>query len=257
MTPKIKPINDEYFISEHAIDYESYTFSYSLYKKYHPTKDLLEYYDQGFLPYSGDKVFMENSVFYMARSTRVALKDFTCSSENRRILKKFSKDYFSISQKRASECLHDKEFLDFCLYYFSNKHGERIMSLDRLQRILGMFSETMVTCYRDSAGRLRAGVIEVQVEKIAHYWFSCFDLSQEYSSLGMWLMLNHVLFAQESNKEFIYLGTLYGEKALYKTNIPSISFWNGVSWIEDTPRLKKRARSDHHREVSFSDECKE
>ena len=244
------------FASEHTYSYDNYTFGYSLYaqKLGDELVDLI--YEAGFLPYSGNKQSETKNLYYMARSARVKLSSFKLSSENRRIINKF-KDYnFCSTEYPASTFLNNENMLDFCLEYFKNRHGPNLVSKERLKRMLGYSLETIVVEYKNKENKIYAYVIEIHGNKCVHYWFSFYDLSLIHQSLGMWLMINRVLKAQKERREYCYLGTVYGDKALYKTNIPSLEHWNGKEWIEDTDYLKKRARTDKNRVVSQSDEFK-
>ena len=73
----------------------------------------------------------------------------------------------------------------------------------------------------------------------------------------MWLMLDSAREAQKSGKKYFYMGTVYGEKALYKTNFDNIEHWNGHDWIEDKKKLRDLSRSDEKRVFNAIDEWKE
>src|SRR5437870_4904348 len=77
-----------------------------------------------------------------------------------------------------------------------------------------------------------------------HYWYSFYDLALAKQSLGLWLMLDAVRDAQERGLTHYYLGTVYGEKALYKTNSEPLEWWDGKQWQSDVALLKERGRSD-------------
>ena len=57
-------------------------------------------------------------------------------------------------------------------------------------------------------------------------------------------MIDAVREAQKSGKKYLYLGTVYGDKALYKTNFKNLEWWNGNEWISDIKKLKALARTD-------------
>ena len=76
-------------------------------------------------------------------------------------------------------------------------------------------------------------------------------------SLGMWLMVDAARTAKKEGKEYLYLGTVYADKALYKTNFDNIEYWSGEAWIADKKKLRARSRRDKERKVECSDEWKE
>lgn len=245
------------FSSEHAYSYKNYTFGYAIYAQRIDNEPIDPIYEAGFLPYSGERKSKIRNLYYMARSARVKLGEFTPTSENRRIEKKFSNHGFESKEYPASEFLENKEMIDFCLKYFENRHGPNVISEERLKRILNYSKETIVVEYRDKKGEPSAYIIEVHGENFIHYWFSFYDLSLAYQSLGMWLMIDRVESAKKRGIKYCYLGTVYGNKALYKTNIPSLEYWNGETWIQDLTHLKSRARTDETRVIPQSDEFKE
>jgi hypothetical protein len=53
-------------------------------------------------------------------------------------------------------------------------------------------------------------------------------------------MLNEILEAQKDSKEYMYLGTCYGEKGLYKMNFDYIEWWDGNNWSKDIKLLKEK-----------------
>ncbi|MBC7836500.1 GNAT family N-acetyltransferase [Acetobacteraceae bacterium] len=240
------------FSSEVAHDYKTYTFAYAQYAQKEPGDSLTSIYGSGFLPYSGSKD--SKNIFYMARSARVVLPYFEMTSENRRIAKKFDgafrKERVPFDEFRVTE-----EFLMFCLAYFAQKHGSSAMPRERLEHILkgGLISNTMIY---HSDDKPVAYVLEVADNTMGHYWFSFYDLSLARQSLGLWLMQDCVRDAKERGEKYYYLGTVYGEKALYKTNFDPLEWWDGAAWNADIKLLKERERSDSERVASVMDEWK-
>lgn len=245
------------FRSEYLHSYNYYTFGYAPYAERIGDESIDPIYDMGFLPYSGDLRSEVSNLYYMARSARVDLATFSLSSENRRIKKKFEETHFSVEQFPASDFAENQAMIDFCMAYFKERHGEHVMSQERLKRILRYNPETMVLEYKDEQGIVRAYVIEIQGTEISHYWFSFYDVGLVHSSFGMWLMLDRTEHAKEQRLKHYYLGTVYGEKALYKTNIPALEYWNGTEWLRDVTQLKNRARTDEARVVDIADEFKQ
>lgn len=231
--------------SEFSHSYKTYQFGYTLYAQREAGDHIEPIYEQGFLPYSGNKDIRD--MYYMARSARIALGAFSSSSENRRIIKKFQDVSFTKKIYPAKHFIHNKNFFDFCLTYFEERHGAGIFSAERLMFILKYSPETYVIEYCDTEEKPVAYVITIQSKNIDHYWFSFYRLELAYKSFGVWLMLDSILSAQESKKKYLYLGTVYEEKALYKTNFSPLEFWNGNEWVADVKELKRLAKTDRER----------
>ena len=240
------------FSSEAAHEYGSYTFAYANYCVREAGDMLADIYKAGFLPYSGARGIKD--IFYMARSARVALADFEPTSENRRIAKKFDGTF---TKKRIpfKDFEITEAFLVFCLNYFGSRHGAAVMPRERLETILasGIIS-TVIEYRKDDA--VAAYVLEVGDETMAHFWFSFYDLSLTKQSLGLWLILDCMRDAKAQGLAHYYLGTVYGEKALYKTNFEPLEWWGGDGWSNNFELLKTYTRTDGEHSIAAADKWK-
>ncbi len=195
-------------------------------------------YALGYLPYSGTKNLY--NIFYSARSARIVASAFTLSSENRRIARKFDGQF---TKERTANFVPDETFYTFCEKYFATKHGSGTMPRERLTQVLQCGLVTNTTIYW-AADAVVAYVLEVADSSMAHYWFSFYDLAYERQSLGLWLMLDQIRDAKERGLAHYYLGTVYGDKALYKTNFKPLEWWDDGAWNSDIALLKERSRND-------------
>ncbi len=221
--------------------YKEYKFAYCPHCEQEEGETLFDVYNAGFLPHSAD--IGKKNYFYMARSYRIPLKNFVLSSENKRVLKKFE-GVLSKEKVSASSLLDNEAFFNFCHDYFEQKHGPGIFNKERLRPCHDLFDETAVWVYYDKDRTPVAYIIEPSSEKMRHYWFSFYDLQYATQSLGMWLMVDATLQAQKDGFDFYYLGTVYAGKALYKTNIRPMQYWNGSSWTTDIDTLKEKMRQE-------------
>lgn len=241
------------FSSELGVNYGTYTFGYTQYAKKETGDTLENLYGKGYLPYTGSPEV--SGVFYRARSARVLLKEFAPTSENRRIAKKFD-GQFTKERVPVSVVAQSEVFYTFCLTYFATLHGEHAMPRARLEHILHCGLITSVSIYRNS-GTVAAYVLEVADADTGHYWFSFYDTMYRKQSLGLWLMLDHVRDAQARGLTHYYLGTVYGEKALYKTNFEPLEWWSGSAWSGDAALLREHGRQDGGRVLPLTDNWKE
>lgn len=238
------------FSSELGHNYETYTFGYANYCIREPNDKLSEIYEQGYLPYSGSP--RVKHTFYMARSARIPLESFHLTSENRRIAKKFD-DSFEIIIRPFKKFDYDNpEFLSFCTEYFNKRHGPKVMPLERLESIL---KEDLIT--HVITGKINeepaSYIFEVSDDTMTHFWYSFYDLSLVYQSLGLWLMLDSARRAKARGEKYLYIGTIYGEKALYKTAFENIEYWNGTTWTNGIKEIKKLGREDNTRTIGLTD----
>ena len=233
------------FASEFGHSYETYSFAYCLYAQREAGDSLASLYEQGFLPYSGAKGV--DDVFYMARSVRALVQETEMSSENRRVLKKFD-GVFEKTVKSVQDVRHDSHFFDLCLSYFNLAHGSR-MPRERLELILDAGIISRVVEYAKD-GVPVAYFLSVDEETFSHYWFSFYHHEYVKTSLGMWLALDAIRDLQKDPaKRYFYFGTCYAEKALYKTNVTPLEFWDGQTWVSDGTLLKSLCRSDEVRHI--------
>lgn len=242
------------FNSEFAHSYENYSFGYCNYVEREKGDKLWEIYQKGYLPYSGS--FDKKDIFYMARSARIDLKNFALNSENRRITKRFDGKFEKEIVPLSKFNWKDEKFLSFCADYFAVRHGKKVMPKERLLFLLSSGIISDVVIYKDGVVP-KAYIFLVSDNQMSHFWFSFYDISLVYQSLGMYLMIEAARDAVKFRKKYLYLGTVYAEKALYKTNFDNLEYWNGSEWSRDMKKLKKRSRTDNERTVNIVDEWKE
>ena len=235
------------FLQEFAHDYKKYLFGYTLHAEREESDVVDDLYNEGFLPYTGDTQVV--NTFYMARSCRVDLDKFSISSENRRIQKKLLTHTFNKTIHPAEHYINDDKFINFCLEYFTKRHGADIFSKERLQFVLSFSKEVEVIHYTNEHKETIAYVIEVKGRNASQYWFSFYQVDTALPSLGLWLMLDNIIAAQEQKIKHYYLGTVYGEKALYKTNFNALEYWDGNAWQQNITELKRLARQDKALEI--------
>lgn len=240
-----------FFSAELAHNYGTYTFGYANYCRIEKGDDLVAAYAAGYLPYSGAKGVLD--LCYMARSARVDLSRFEPSSENRRVAKKFDGAFLRREHDIAEMERTGSRAL--FLQYFSKRHGT-VMPPERLDAILKAPLPLLLVTYHEGE-RLVAAVLEVTLPSMAHFWFSAYAMEYEGMSLGLWLMLDRIRAAKEQGRAHYYLGTVYGEKALYKTNFEPLEWWTGGAWSAEASALRKLSRSDGERAIALTDAGKD
>lgn len=229
--------------TEFAHRYHTYSFGYTLTAELEGDETPETAYAQGFLPKSDDPAVRDH--FYMARSVRVPLSEFTPSSENRRIYKKFDETFETDVLDRAA-LASDANFRDTFLAYFADRHGQGVMTSERLNGILASALPLRGIRYRVGKESV-AYILEVDGDTFGHYWYSCYTEQYAESSLGMWLMLDAVRRAKAEGCVHFYLGTAYGDKGRYKMNVSPLEFWDGSGWNADAKALKERIATDGER----------
>jgi arginyl-tRNA--protein-N-Asp/Glu arginylyltransferase len=219
--------------SEAAPDYQHYIFPYAIWGFPEPNETPATFFEAGFLPSSRDL-----DRFYLTRHIRVRLSDFQPSSENRRILRKgagltwslLHRDQFVLTEARRK----------FCKTYADSRFGNEVMSEDRLETLFKAPVATHIMLFREEASQREVGYVVLYLEhpKVAFYYYSFYDLDWFEKSLGLFLMTSAVQHFARERFDFIYLGTCYNERALYKTQFSGFQFFNGFKWSDNLQELK-------------------
>ncbi len=234
------------FSAEYKRDYSSYTFGYANYCVKESGDEWHSIYDLGYLPYTGN-YSLDESIFYMARSLRVNLANFTPSSENRRIDRKMEDISILTELVPKDDFRFDNEFYDFVQTYAEQRFQGGEMGRDRLEYLRSRDELTHILVYSDQTTKLPIGYVFCCVDdEMLHYWYSFFDLALlESRPIGKWLMYKTLHLAQEWQKKYVYLGTCYGTKSLYKVrDFKGIEFYDGGGWSADQSMIKAWCKSD-------------
>lgn len=233
------------FFSEYNTDYSSYTFSYAIYCIKEHQLELSPIYEQGFLPYTGN-INLEQDTFYLARSLRVNLENFESSSENRRVNRKAEPLNIRMEVHNKDDFdLNDPAFTRFCQDYAEERFSGGNMDSERLTYVLGREMLTHIISFR-SEDRIYGYVFTVMQGGMLHYWFSFYDTQYMRShSLGKWMMWKVIDWAKQQKLQYVYIGTCYKEKSLYKVrDHKGAEFFDGQKWSQDIGLLKSLCKTD-------------
>ena len=233
------------FFSENQPDYSTYTFNYAIYCVKEQQNELPAIYAKGFLPYTGNTA-IEGDIFYLARSLRVELDNFSDSSENRRVNRKVEPLNIKVKVQSKSEMdLTYSSFLNFCMNYAAERFSGNAMTAERLSYVLSKETGSHILTFH-SEGQIFGYVLAAIEGDTLHYWFSFFD--QQYlktHALGKWMMWKTIAWAKEQGLSYVYLGTCYGKHSLYKVrDHKGLTFFDGTNWNNDTNLLKHLCKTD-------------
>jgi len=219
--------------SEATPDYQHYTFPYAIWAFPEHGETPADLFQAGFLPSTRDL-----TRFYLARQIRVPLANFSPSSENRRVLRKCADLRMRLVPQ--SEFHLTPERLEFCQKYARSRFGEGVLSGERLESLFTAAVATHVLIFDHFETGAEAGYVVLYVEPpdVAFYYYSFYDLALFERNLGLFLMTSAVRAFAERGLRFLYLGTCYSERALYKTQYQGCQFFNGVRWSSDLRELK-------------------
>ena len=236
------------FRSESLADYDTYTFNYAIYCKQENDNELDEIYRKGFLPYS-DSLQLKEAHYYLARSLRVELDKFASTSENRRLEKKFIELNPQIRFIKKENFNFDEPFYNFCMNYAQERFDGH-MPKDRFDYILQWKYLSHIIEFKTEKGELLGYVFAVKTDRILHYWFSFYNLEFSRLGIGKWMMYKSIELSKERGLQEVYLGTCYGEKAMYKMrDFKGLSYFDGNIWQTDMKKLKQKCKMDSEKKA--------
>ncbi len=233
----------QFIFTEYKNDYASYTFSYEVHCLLDHEDEVAEAYDKGFLPAS---TFSPDSPprFYLARSLRVNLASYAPSSENRRVDRKIAAlgVEMEITEKAAFDFTEAVQA--FCLDYAQARYEKGNMTKERLETLWRHPLLSHIFTF-SVQGKMVGILFAVLKDNTFHYWFSFFDLSYLAYGLGKWMMWRAIDWAKQEKMDYVYLGTCYHKKSLYKVrDFKGIEFFEKESWSGNSKRIKELCALD-------------
>ena len=144
-----------------------------------------------------------------------------------------------------SEFKHSREFKNFCLNYSKERFSNKPLSRERLDLILIRENYNKIFIFYRKNNPI-GYVLTYTNKNIIHYWFSFYDTKfMKDFSLGKYIMEQVIFYAKNQKINFVYLGTCYGKKSLYKVrDFKGIEFYDGNGWNNDVKILKKLCKED-------------
>lgn len=220
------------FFSEFIPNYSKYHFPYQIWLLKEENDDLGKIYESGFLPIRN----MLN-IFYLSRNIRVDLSSFETSSENRRILKK-TEDVVS-EFVLLKDFKYTPEIQKLCKEYAEKRLGKDVFPVAAVRNVFEKKVYNSVFVFKEKESGKEIGyAVCFEGKDFLQYTHSFYDLNYLDQNLGARMMLEAILWAKEKNKKYIYLGTCYEEKAMYKTEFKGVEFFNGFTWSSNLNELK-------------------
>ncbi len=227
--------------SEYKSDYSNYIFPYAIWAVPETGETPSMIFARGFLPTSSN---LER--YYMCRHLRVDLKNFTSSSENRRIMRKCEGIQYRLVPR--SQFDFNTQWRDFCKHYADIKFGNNVMTFDRLDNLFNSKIVSHLLIFTDTEKNKDIGLTTLFLEDktFAYYYYAFYDLNYYTRNLGMFMMTSAVDYFSQMKYDFIYLGTCYSRNALYKTQFSGAEFFNGFQWAHNLEELKYLIKRDKY-----------
>jgi leucyl-tRNA---protein transferase len=208
-------------------NYENYFFPYQVLLTTKPDDDLTEVYQLGFLPFRN-----RSNLFYLSRSCRSNLENFSLSSENKRVIKKTKN--LKHETINLSEFKYTPEVQRKCKHW-ANESGWSI-SASSIKTLFKNHFYNQVSVWKDDVDQKIIGYsVGYQNKDLVHIANVFYDPQYHQSGLVNRMLIETAKKAQNDNLKFAYMGTCY---SLHKRNIPGFEFFNGFAWTKNTSELK-------------------
>ncbi len=195
-------------------------------------KNIEALYDKGY-------VFTRKGygVMDQTRSVRIDLSRFELSSENRRIIKK--NEGLKIESAPLPYAPYDWQIGKLAKDFYDTKFGEGTFSANKIKELLTDAAKSnfniLLKYTKDNA---QAYAICYESKNILHYSYPFYNLNNATKDLGMGMMVLAILYAQEHDKKYIYLGSAQRETDVYKLQFKGLQWFDGKNWSSDTEKLK-------------------
>jgi leucyl-tRNA---protein transferase len=178
-------------------------------------------------------------VMDQTRSVRINLREFELSSENRRILKKTD----SIRHKLYDlPCTTYKwEIGKLGKNFYDTKFGPGVFSANKIKELLTHPQKNNFNCvfvFSEDAAHVGYAIC-YQNESLLHYSYPFYSLEYPNKNIGMRMILDAIMWAQECGKKHIYLGSAQRPTDTYKFQFAGIEWFDGKKWQIDIQSLKK------------------
>lgn len=226
------------FSEQHA-DYQLYQYSYVIWGLPEAGEKPSDFFNAGFMPGSP-----QMDRFYLCRQIRVDLENFELSSENRRILRKGEGINLELVPRAQFDYTPARR--EFFKTYADARFGKDIMTYERLDALFSnpVISHVLVFTDAKTGAEIGAAILYVEDAALAFYYYAFYDLNYFNRSLGLFMMTSAAEFFAGRGTKYLYLGTCYSERALYKTQFNSGEFFTGFRWSKDWEELKFLLRRD-------------
>lgn len=215
--------------SEYPVTYEEYRFPYQVWAQEDSLDERESLLEQGFMPSR-----MKIGLWYLGRSSRIDLQQYEENSENRRIRKNTSDYHYHLQASDGFTLTTDIDWLLNSARKISDKFSKH-----SVKRMFSKHLSTEVFVWKHSDSDEVVGLVPVMIAgRSMFYWMAYYKDSAFVSGLGTRMMLEAVEWAATNQYSRAYLGTVYSEASLYKTNFNGFQFFNGVEWRVEKEELR-------------------
>ncbi len=173
------------------------------------------------------------------RSVRIDLSKFELSSENRRIIKKTVG--LEITNRAIPYHSYDWSIGKLGKDFYDTKFGKKTFSANKIKELLtdnkkSNFNKLLIYKFQNE---VLGYAICRESDELLHYCYPFYKLETDFLNLGLGMMLRAILWANETNKQYVYLGSAQRPTDTYKLQFAGLEWFDGKEWKIDLDELKK------------------
>lgn len=185
----------------------------------------------------------EKGLMHQTRSVRIDLSQFELSSENRRILKKTEGLEIEATPLPYSE--YSWQIGKLAKDFYDTKFGEKTFSANKVKELLteksqSNFNSLFTYCLNSD---ILGYSICFETPEMIHYCYPFYDLQKSPKDMGLGMMTRAIVWAKESGKKYIYLGSAQRPSDTYKFQFSGVEWFDGEKWSADVEQLKSTLMS--------------
>lgn len=179
---------------------------------------------------------VDKGVMNKTRSFRIDLKEYSASSENRRILRKV--DGLALTVEPIPYQGYSWKVGKLAKDFFE-KFGDNVFTANKIKEIAtdadkSNFNRMFV--FKDAAGEEQGYVICHESEAFLHYSYPFY---KEAPSRGLGMMTRAIEWARTKGLDYVYLGSLSRPSDTYKLQFQGAEWFDGERWQKDLSPLKE------------------
>ncbi len=191
-------------------------------------KNIVEKYNTGFV------LTRIKNEMHQIKSLRFGLKQFSLSSENRRILRKGEDFQIKILELPLGMEKYDWHIHAVGSKFYCDRFGAHIFSANKIKELItdplkSNFNRLIVL--QDKKNNRSIGwCIGFEAADLFHYSYPFYELEYLQKNIGMIMLLKTILLIKDKNISQFYLGSIWDKKAKYKLQLQPAYFFDGKSW---------------------------
>lgn len=177
-----------------------------------------------------------HGVMDKTRSLRIDLSKFELSSENRRILRKTENIIIEKFQLPYQD--YDWRIGKLGKDFYNTKFGEKTFSANKIKELITLKNNFNLLFVYKALEEKIGFCISFETKNILHYCYPFYNLNDKTPNIGLGMMLKAIVWAKESGKKYVYLGSAQRKTDIYKLQFEGVEWFDNNKWNPSQTELK-------------------